>query len=148
MESSPLKLQRILSQTSHLQTSLMASWITWTPFLGRIWWSWWTIVTFTSWILSERWSMNSEFHGNFSYLRELKYCSGMRCEFLPPYLPDFNPIELTFSAVKAHLKRNHHHLLAAMGPGCNLDVYVALHEAVYSITPVDAAGWFHHCSYI
>ena len=27
-ESSPLKLQRVLSQTSHLWTSLMASWIT------------------------------------------------------------------------------------------------------------------------
>jgi transposase len=74
--------------------------------------------------------------------------SGMRCEFLPPYSPDFNPIELAFSAVKARLKRNHHHLLSAMGPGRDLDVYVALHEAVYSITAADAAGWFRHCSYI
>jgi hypothetical protein len=72
----------------------------------------------------------------------------MRCEFLPPYSPDFNPIELTFSAVKAHLQWNHHRLLAAMGAGGDLDVYVALHEAVYSVSQDDAEGWFHHCNYI
>ena len=31
---------------------------------------------------------------------------GMRCEFLPPYSPDYNPIELAFSAMKYHLCRN------------------------------------------
>ena len=71
----------------------------------------------------------------------------MRCEFLPPYSPDFNPIELTFSAVKAHLRRNRHQL-AAMGVRDDLEVYVALHEAVYSVSPDDAEGWFHHCNYI
>jgi len=72
----------------------------------------------------------------------------MHCEFLPPYSPDFNPIELTFSAVKAHLRQNHHQLLAAMGPGDDLDVYIALHEAVYSISQDNTEGWFHHCNYI
>jgi hypothetical protein len=72
----------------------------------------------------------------------------MHCEFLPPYSPDFNPIELTFSAVKAHLQWNHHRLLAAMGAGGDLDVYVALHKAVYSVLQDDVVGWFHHCNYI
>ena len=66
----------------------------------------------------------------------------MRCEFLPPYSPDFNPIELTFSAVKAHLRRNRHQFLTAMGHEDDLDVYIALHEAVYSVSPDDAFGWF------
>jgi transposase len=64
----------------------------------------------------------------------------MHCESLPPYPPDLNPKELTFSAVKAHLRRNHHRLLAAMGAGGDLDVYVALHEAVYSVSQDDAVG--------
>jgi len=72
----------------------------------------------------------------------------MRCEFLPPYSPDFNPIELTFSAVKAHLRRNHHQLLTAMGTEDDLDVYVALHEAVYSVSQNDTEGWFRCCNYI
>jgi transposase len=31
---------------------------------------------------------------------------GMKYEFLPPYSPDFNPIEPGFSAIKAHLQRH------------------------------------------
>jgi hypothetical protein len=72
----------------------------------------------------------------------------MICEFLPPYSPDFNPIELTFSAVKARLRWNRTQLLAAMGAEDDLDVYIALHEAVYSISRNDAEGWFHHCNYV
>jgi len=30
----------------------------------------------------------------------------MQYEFLPPYSPDYNPIELAFSAIKAHIQRN------------------------------------------
>lgn len=30
---------------------------------------------------------------------------GARVRFLPPYSPDFNPIEKAFSALKSHLRR-------------------------------------------
>jgi len=33
--------------------------------------------------------------------------------FLPPYSPDFNPIELTFAVLKAWIKRNHVFLRSA-----------------------------------
>jgi len=72
----------------------------------------------------------------------------MRCEFLPPYSPDYNPIELAFSAIKHHLRRHHHEFLAALGSDDPVDIYLVLHEAVYSITPQDAHGWFQHCNYI
>jgi transposase len=31
--------------------------------------------------------------------------SGMHVLFLPPYSPDYNPIELAFSAIKAYVRR-------------------------------------------
>ena len=72
----------------------------------------------------------------------------MHYEFLPPYSPDFNPIELGFSAIKAHICRNGHAIRAAMGQKDDPDVYVMLHEAVYSITADNAKAWFHHCGYL
>lgn len=33
--------------------------------------------------------------------------SGCKCEFLPPYSPDFNPIKYTFSVIKQHFKRDY-----------------------------------------
>lgn len=68
--------------------------------------------------------------------------------FLPPYSPDFNPIEQAFSAIKAHLRRHHHELLAAMSGEDDVEVYKMLFEAVYSVTASDAAGWFRHSNYI
>ena len=72
----------------------------------------------------------------------------MHYEFLPPYSPDFNLIELGFSAIKAHIRRNGHAIHAAMGEKDDKDVYVMLHDAVWSITAVDAKAWFHHCGYL
>ena len=72
----------------------------------------------------------------------------MQYEFLPSYSPDFNPIELGFSATKAHIHRNGHAICAAMGEKDDTDVYVMLLEAVWSITADDAKAWFHHCGYL
>ena len=72
----------------------------------------------------------------------------MQCEFLPPYSPDYNPIELTFSAIKAYIRRNGHAIRAVMNEKDNTDVYVLLHEAVWMITAENAEGWFHHCGYL
>ena len=40
-------------------------------------------------------------------VRDLCEASGVLLEFLPPYSPDFNPIEELFSVIKAWMKRNH-----------------------------------------
>ena len=40
-------------------------------------------------------------------LRELCEEYGVLLRFLPPYSPDFNPIEATFKDIKAWIKRNH-----------------------------------------
>lgn len=72
---------------------------------------------------------------------------GMRYEFLPPYSPDFNPIELTFSAIKSKIRREGDIFRMAMDDDDDLDVYLRLNEAVWNVTAEDAKGWFAHCGY-
>lgn len=72
----------------------------------------------------------------------------MRCEFLPPYSPDFNPIELAFSAMKYHLRRNGEYARMAMTEMSDEDIYITLMKALYTITPTDILGWYAHCGYM
>jgi len=76
-----------------------------------------------------------------------KTLRGMRCEFLPPYSPDYNPIELAFSAIKADFC---HRLLALerdTTAGDEIEVIVAIQDSVFSVTSQDAHGWFRKCVY-
>jgi transposase len=59
--------------------------------------------------------------------------------YLPPYSPDFNPIEHAFSKLKALLRK------AAARTTEALDA--AINDALAAITAADAAGWFAHCGY-
>ena len=59
--------------------------------------------------------------------------------FLPPYSPDLSPIEEAFSKLK--------NALGKVGARTHEALLGALAEALSSITPVDAAGWFVHCGY-
>jgi len=64
---------------------------------------------------------------------------GARLLFLPPYSPDFNPIEQAFSKLKAHLRkaaeRTIHGLWNAIGR--ILDLY----------SPQECANYFSACGY-
>ena len=74
--------------------------------------------------------------------------SGMKCEFLPSYSPDFNPIELAFSKFKAHIRRKQHIMISVTDDDDdNRGCILFLHEAVWSVTLEDAEGYFRHCSY-
>lgn len=73
---------------------------------------------------------------------------GMKCEFLPPYSPDYNPIELAFSAIKSHIRRHGELIRIGTENLDNLDVYIHLHNAVWSVSPSDARGWFYYCGYL
>lgn len=73
----------------------------------------------------------------------------MRVMFLPPYSPDYNPIELAFSSIKAYVRR--HGELGHQDVDQNEDddyVYLHLYDASFSITSEHALGYFHHCGYI
>lgn len=64
---------------------------------------------------------------------------GAQLIYLPPYSPDFNPIEWAWAKVKTIVRR----LKARTFP----DLIAALKEALLAITPQDIQGWFVHCGY-
>ncbi len=59
--------------------------------------------------------------------------------FLPPYSPDFNPIENCWSKVKS--------ILRSLKPRTLEELMEALVEAFALITIQDIRGWFRHCGY-
>jgi hypothetical protein len=67
--------------------------------------------------------------------------------FLPPYSPDLNPIEECFSSIKAWMKRNRDYVQGEMY-GEHSDPYKVLWEAVFSVMPEKARGWFAHSGYV
>jgi transposase len=71
--------------------------------------------------------------------RRLIEARGCRLLFLPPYAPDFSPIELAFSKLKQHLRR--------AGARTADALHAALADALDAITARDARGWFAHCGY-
>ena len=79
-------------------------------------------------------------------IRELVEEHGMRLMFLPSYSPDLNPIELSFSSIKAWLRKNRDRVNQEMQSEDG-SVYNALWQAVYSVTPEKARGWYKHCGY-
>ena len=64
---------------------------------------------------------------------------GARLLVLPPYSPDFNPIELAFSKLKTWLRT------AAARTRPTLEA--ALARALAWISEADAQNWFDHCGY-
>jgi transposase len=72
-------------------------------------------------------------------VRPLVEAAGCTLLYLPPYSPDFSPIEPAFSKVKAVLKK------AAARTQPALDAAIDL--AVGTITARDAFGFFTHCGY-
>jgi transposase len=72
-------------------------------------------------------------------VRALVEARGCSLVYLPPYSPDFSPIEEAFSKIKALLRKAKARTrLALLG---------AIGRALWAITPQDAAGYFGHCGY-
>lgn len=72
-------------------------------------------------------------------VKETVEAAGARLEYLPPYSPDFNPIENLWSKVKQGVKsrnpRNARQLFKAVGTAFN------------AVTPEDCHGFFLHAGY-
>src|ERR1700683_2417155 len=71
----------------------------------------------------------------------LTHTSGARLIYLPPYSPDFNPIEQSFHTIKAWLRRQE---AEAVNP--NVRPWL-IHQASSSVTPEMAQGWIENCGY-
>ncbi len=72
-------------------------------------------------------------------VRNLIESAGASVLFLPPYSPDFSPIEEAFSKIKAILRtieaRTQEALVEAIG------------QALDALSGRDVLGWFAHCGY-
>jgi transposase len=71
--------------------------------------------------------------------RQLVAAAGCQVVFLPPYSPDFNPIELAFSKLKSAVRRAKQRTVAGL--------WEAIGSGLTQITARDAYGWFQHCGY-
>ena len=72
-------------------------------------------------------------------VRELIAATGAQLRYLPPYSPDFNPIEQCWGKVKQKLRSLKARTVDALEQ--------AIAEAISTITSHNASAWLAHCGY-
>jgi transposase len=72
-------------------------------------------------------------------VRQRIEATGARLIYLPPYSPDFNPIEKAWSKIKQLLRSAKARTVEALEN--------AVAEALAAITAENALAWFAHCGY-
>jgi transposase len=72
-------------------------------------------------------------------VRELIEQTGASLCHLPPYSPDFNPIEKCWAQMKQKFR--------ALKARSVITLQPALREALATLTPQNAANYFRHCGY-
>ena len=72
-------------------------------------------------------------------VREQIEKAGAQLLYLPPYSPDFNPIEPAWSKVKQLLRGAKARTVEVLE--------IAVAQALSAITPENASAWFTHCGY-
>jgi transposase len=75
-----------------------------------------------------------------SGVQEAIAASGARRLYVPPYSPDFNPIELCWSKIKTCLRAAQARTREALD--------AAVTRALATVTESDARAWFAHCGYV
>jgi len=71
--------------------------------------------------------------------RDAIEAAGAELRFLPPYSPDFNPIENAFSKLKALLRR--------VAARTRDDLWDAVADAIEAFTPTECANYFTATGY-
>jgi transposase len=64
---------------------------------------------------------------------------GAQLHYLPPYSPDYNPMEWAGSKIKT--------LLRGIGARTYRKLYRSLHTTLAQVTAQDAEAWFKYCGY-
>lgn len=72
-------------------------------------------------------------------VREAIEKAGAKLRFLPPYSPDFNPIEMAFSKLKAILKK----------AACRTidELWGVIGTAIDTFSPTECQNYFNACGY-
>jgi transposase len=74
-----------------------------------------------------------------SRIEEVAESRGAQVLWLPPYSPDYSPIEQCWSKIKSHLRGAKARTAEALDK--------ALERAIGLVTKADIRGWFKHCGY-
>jgi transposase len=85
-------------------------------------------------VVLDHWSVHKA-----ASIRQALAARGCDLLFLPPYSPDFTPIEQAFSKLKA--------ILRGLGARTHEALWEAVRVALDAITPADAGAWFAHAGY-
>lgn len=72
-------------------------------------------------------------------VRAVLEAAGCHVRYLPAYSPDFNPIELAFAKLKAHLR--------AVGARAYAPLADAIGAGLATITTDDIVGYYGHCGF-
>lgn len=75
-----------------------------------------------------------------SGIKESIELTGAILLYLPPYSPDFNPIEKMWSKVKSYIRK--------VKPRTSEETNEAIATAFSNISHSDAEGWFASCGYV
>ncbi len=73
-------------------------------------------------------------------VREMIEAAGAQLWLLPPYSPDFNPIEKMWSKIKESLR--------SAKARCTEELDRAIATGLDKVTPQDATSWFKSCGYV
>lgn len=72
-------------------------------------------------------------------IEDLFLKKGINLLYLPPYTPEYNPIEMMWSKIKNYLRKNRSE---------NLDELKEIITKAYATISIeDIKGWFNHCGY-
>ena len=74
-----------------------------------------------------------------SAVREAIQAAGAQLRFLPPYSPDFNPIEMAFSKLKSFLKKT--------AARTRDDLWEAIAKGIDLFSPVECRNYFSAAGY-
>lgn len=74
-----------------------------------------------------------------SHIEQAVEAHGAEVLWLPPYSPDYSPIENCWSKIKAYLR--------GARARTREELEKALAEAIKLVTKADIRGWFTHCGY-
>ena len=102
---------------------------------------------FAGHILKPKYNFYIEFLDNAAIhhvpeVRQVIEETGALLIYLPPYSPDFNPLEELFSKVKSYIRRNDIVFQTAEDPE---DM---IFESFYQVTREDCCAYFRHAEYI
>jgi len=73
-------------------------------------------------------------------VRTLSEARGAALKFLPPYSPDFNPIEPVWALVKKHIR--------ALAPRTATDLRRVARAARHAVSEAHCQSFFHHAGYV